>query len=148
LRGNPEAHYQRIRSKYRRLRERGELPKPSLERNIDALKDAFRRRAEVIEQARRELADAEQRVRSLGLDLDQDLDNLSVILRNKRASLQDLLNDPAEWQAARLFSQGLRDPDEAARYIRECHQQIQTLDSQIEALSHFRRLRDISRQSL
>lgn len=142
--------YERLRKKYNRLKDRGQLPQAStsLERKAAAIADAYARRRSAIEEARANLSAAEAQAESLGLNLNQDLDNLAVALRGRRDSLDSFLSDPADWLMGRFLQEGITDPDAAKRRLYEADEERQLVERQLEILHSVRRLRDMARMRL
>jgi hypothetical protein len=143
--GRLETHEERLRRRYRNLRDRKELPSGS---GIDAtrrfVRQAYAAREEDRARVAKELAAKEQEANALGIDISEpDLSALLQRLDQERSKLQFFLYGGAEVTAGLMIAKH-RLPEEADAEIVSSAAQFQALKKELKLVEEIRRLRDFA----
>jgi hypothetical protein len=149
--GTLSTHVERLRKKYRKLRDSGQLPSGGTaaraERTATAIRDLYQQDSARVRDARTQLEEAERAAEALGLNLNGLPGHLHKTLRDlhdESQSLENLTEQPTEWMVASLMGRGFGAEEAVAAY-HEAVERRRVLALQIEALTKVRNLRSMAR---
>jgi hypothetical protein len=147
--GSPETNADSARRRYRTLKKKGELPKEETatsreERMANEIRVLYNQRNSRIADAKDELARAEIRAESLGLNISSDLSAYLKSLDLVKDGLETLTRSSPDFAFSILLNQGITDPEQAIARRAQAVDQLRTMEENIELLRKIHQLRSIA----